>query len=169
MRGEIENRSEARDTDARPAPVAPAGRIARRRRDRTPNAVDHYSLVLQIIQVFPIITEFIVLVVADAWLARLLSGICLLVGTIWVVKLESSGGVVHALRRHWARPAAGTSEPEDTAGLLVNQQVKQDNAVDVAATPNIIVNIHMVSSNPRRTRPGGPSAVRPRRRPRRPA
>ena len=178
MRGEIENRSEARDTDARPATVAPAGRLARRRRERTPNAVDHYSLVLQIIQVFPIIAEFIVLVVADAWLARLLSGICLLAGTVWVIKLEGAGGVLHALRSRRARRATGSGEPRDendTAGVLVGQYekqqyVQQDKTVDIPATPNIIVNIRMVSPNARRTRPGGPSAIRPRRRPpRRPA
>ena len=177
MRGEIENRSKAPDTGARPAPALPTGRLARRRRERTPNAVDHYSLVLQIIQVFPIITEFIVLVVADAWLARLLSGICLLAGTVWVVKLEGAGGVLHALRSRRARPATGSGEPQDekdAVGVLVGQyekqqHVQQDKTVDVPATPNIIVNIHMVSPNARRTRPGGPSAVRPRRRPRRPA
>lgn len=169
MRGEVENRSQAPDGGARPAPLEPAERGARRRRDRTPNAVDHYSLVLQIIQVFPIITEFIILVVADAWLARLLSGICLLAGTVWVVRLERSGGVLHALRQRRARPPGEIGEPQDAAGVLLGQQVKQDRTVDVAVTPNIIVNIHMVSPNSRRPRPGGPSARGPRRRPRRPA
>lgn len=68
-------------------------------REREPNAVDHYSLALQIIQVFPIVTEPIVLVLPSAWIARIVAGIALLGGTTLVIWTERHRHT-RTLRRH---------------------------------------------------------------------
>ena len=63
----------------------------RHRANRSPNAVDHYSLFLQMIQVFPIITSVVVLIFSSAWLAKVISGVLLVGGTGLVILLEYRG------------------------------------------------------------------------------
>jgi hypothetical protein len=55
---------------------------------RPANALDRYSLLLQLIQVFPIVTQAALLMVVTSWLAPALSGLCLLFGTVWVIYVE---------------------------------------------------------------------------------
>jgi hypothetical protein len=63
----------------------------RHRANRSPNAVDQYSLFLQMIQVFPVISSVVVLIFSNAWLAKMVSGILLVGGTALVVALEYGG------------------------------------------------------------------------------
>jgi len=56
--------------------------------ERAANSIDRYSLALQLIQVFPIVSEVAVVLVTTTWLARILSAVGLFAGTAWVVRLE---------------------------------------------------------------------------------
>lgn len=53
--------------------------------ERPANRVDHYSLALQLIQVFPIISGVVLALVTVTWLARVLAAAGLLVGTLYVL------------------------------------------------------------------------------------
>ena len=84
-------RTDAAALEAR-SEVAQAGRpvpgVTRRRADRAPNAVDHYSMLLQLIQVFPIISGCILFAVPSVWAARGVSAACLVGGSVWAVFWE---------------------------------------------------------------------------------
>lgn len=56
--------------------------------ERDANSIDRYSLALQLVQVFPIVSEAVVVLVTTTWLARVLSAVGLFAGTTWVVRLE---------------------------------------------------------------------------------
>lgn len=88
-----------RETRGRHAGPRPKHAAQRPPREREPNAVDHYSLALQIIQVFPIVTEPIVLVLPSAWIARTVAGVALLGGTTLVIRTERHRHA-RVLRRH---------------------------------------------------------------------
>jgi len=88
-----------REKRGRRAEPQPKRAPRRRPQEREPNAVDHYSLALQIIQVFPIVTEPIVLVLPNAWIARTVAGIALIGGTTLVIRIERHRHA-RALRRH---------------------------------------------------------------------
>lgn len=108
------------------------------RRERAANALDRYSLALQLIQVFPIVSQAAILMVATTWFARALSGTCLLLGTAWVVYLERT-------RMRRPGPVQGrdvavvvAAEAEELAVQAV-QTVPQDQALPVvteAAIPH---------------------------------
>lgn len=91
-------------------PLAEAGRpaagVTRRQADRAPNAVDHYSMVLQLIQVFPIISGALLFALPSVWAARAVSAAGLVGGSVWAVFWERS----RAARR---RAAADTAEAAD--------------------------------------------------------
>jgi hypothetical protein len=86
-------------------------------RGREANSIDRYSLALQLIQVFPIVTGGTALLVTTTWVARALAGFSLLVGTVWAVRLERA-----ALRRRRGHgpdipaQAAVTAPPDAAAG-----------------------------------------------------
>lgn len=65
-----------------------AGEELPTRVDRASNAVDQYSLILQLIQVFPIVAQAAAVAVAPDWLSRSLACAGLLAATGWVVWLE---------------------------------------------------------------------------------
>lgn len=73
-------------------------RRARADPERPANPVDHYSLVLQLIQVFPIISGVVLALVTVTWLARVLAAGGLVVGTLWVVWQERSRGTARQRR-----------------------------------------------------------------------
>jgi len=90
------------------------GHSAAGERNRTPNAVDHYSLVLQIIQVVPVVTAFIVHAIADDRLANLLSWLLLLVGTgsvVWIERIKRRRAVRARPTRRSPDPAAEQPPP----------------------------------------------------------
>jgi hypothetical protein len=100
------------------------------RDERAANAFDRYSLALQLIQVFPIISEFAVLFVANTWLARMLAGVGLLVGTGWVIQMERSGGM-RALRRSAVPRQLHSTELVDS-GRLSAEVVGEDNEINIS-------------------------------------
>lgn len=82
------------------------------RAERRANAIDHYSLVLQLVQVFPVVTGVTVAVVATAWVARALAGVFLLVGSLWAIRLERSA------KDRGARRDASAQDPQVRAVVL---------------------------------------------------
>jgi hypothetical protein len=56
--------------------------------ERPANPIDRYSLVLQLIQVLPIVSGAVLTLVTVTWLARVLAAAGLLAGTVWVVWRE---------------------------------------------------------------------------------
>lgn len=60
--------------------------------ERPANPIDRYSLALQLVQVFPIVSGLALVLVPVTWLARVLAAIGLLVGTVWVVWRERARG-----------------------------------------------------------------------------
>lgn len=59
---------------------------------RNANSYDRYSLFLQLIQVFPVLSAVLLAVVANSWLAFALSGSVLLSATAGVVYVDRLGG-----------------------------------------------------------------------------
>ncbi|MBY8882319.1 hypothetical protein [Actinacidiphila acidipaludis] len=73
---------------------------------RRANAYDRYSLVLQLIQVFPVVSAFLVAMIADSLLAFALAGAALAAATGLVVWAERTG-------RPYGLTASGTAPPGD--------------------------------------------------------
>lgn len=97
----------------RPA-VTAANQPADGEQNRTPNAVDHYSLVLQIIQVVPVVTAFIVHAIADDLVANLLSWLLLLLGTgsvVWIERIRRRRARGAQPARQWTDPPAEQAPP----------------------------------------------------------
>jgi len=115
---------------ARRSRAAGVDRPAPDRRGRSANSIDRYSLALQLIQVFPILTGGTALLVTTTWLARALAGLGLLAGTVWAVRLERAGAPGPLRRRAPAVPQVPveavvtarldeTPDPADAADQIV--------------------------------------------------
>ena len=104
-------------------------------RERAANSVDRYSLVLQLVQVFPIISGAAVLV-TTTWVARAFSALGLIAGTVWVLRLERRGGLGAPGHREAADPppqsvipARRGGVPGETAAVVLTGAVLKDGAV----------------------------------------
>lgn len=134
---------------------------AERLPERAPNTLDRYSLALQIVQVFPIVAEAVVVVVATAWIARAVSGVLLVAGTAWVVRRERARETRILRHRRTGREipsgagAAGAELPRipDDADSLLREMYR----VAGARGEEIVISI--------RLRPAPPAPDRTRRRP----
>ncbi|HEU5332364.1 MAG TPA: hypothetical protein VFU73_06370 [Actinocrinis sp.] len=133
----------------------------RRLPERAANTLDRYSLGLQIVQVFPIVAEAVVVVVSTAWIARAISGVLLVTGTAWVVRRER-GRELRSLRERSADreipsgagdPGTGLPALPDEAGGLLREMYR----VVGARGGEIVISI--------RLRPAPPAPDRARRRP----
>lgn len=60
--------------------------------ERPANPIDRYSLALQLLQVFPMVSSVVLVFVPVSWLARVLAAAVLVVGTVWVVWRERTRG-----------------------------------------------------------------------------
>lgn len=146
-----------------PAPSGPDGEAGADPRlpERAANTLDRFSLALQIVQVFPIAAEAIVVVVSSAWIARAVSGLLLVVGTAWVVRRERAREVRILRQRRGERElasgaggtGAGPPHPTDDAGGLLREMYR----VAGARGEEIVISI--------RLRPAPPAPDRRRRRP----
>jgi hypothetical protein len=107
------------------------------REERAANAFDRYSLALQLIQVFPIISVVAEVFVQNSWLARVFAGVGLFAGTVWVVQMERSGGV---RRRRESRPPRSTELVD--SGRLSAEVVGEDNEINIfirlRTTPTVL-------------------------------
>ena len=162
----IAHRGTAREL--RPVPSGPGGEgaAASRPPERAANTLDRYSLALQIVQVFPIAAEAIVVVVSSAWIARAVSGVLLIAGTAWVVRRERAREMRTARRRRAERELPPGSAEED-AGARCPQPA--EDAAEAGGTlremyrvagargEEIVISI--------RLRPAPPAPDRTRRRP----
>jgi hypothetical protein len=98
---------------AGPAPAAPPPEHPSPGRRRA-NAYDRYSLLLQLIQVFPVVSAFLVAMVADSVLAFVLAAAALAAATGAVVWAERGG-------RPYGLTASGTAPPGRGRILLTAQ------------------------------------------------
>lgn len=62
-----------------------ASAAAAHRAERPANSLDRYSLGLQLLQVFPIVSGAVLALVTIAWLARVLAAAVLLAGAVWAI------------------------------------------------------------------------------------
>jgi len=89
--------------------------------------LDHYSLVLQLIQVFPVVSQAAILMVATTWFARALSGSCLIAASIWVVYKERARMRRLARTKHSGAVDASNS-PTLSLGSVVSTSVTAEPA-----------------------------------------
>jgi len=158
----IEHRSTAGEPC--PAPSGPDGEAGADPRlpERAANTLDRYSLALQIVQVFPIAAEAIVVVVSSAWIARAVSGVLLVVGTAWVVRRERAREMRTPRPRRAQREVASGAGATGGAGPPhladdAGGQLREMYRVAGARGEEIVISI--------RLRPAPPAPDRSRRRP----
>jgi len=151
-----------------PARSGPAEDEAAHQRlpERAANTLDRYSLGLQIVQVFPIVAEAVVMVVSSAWIARAVSGVLLVAGTAWVVRRERARELrTLRQRREDQEIPSGAGEartelpqlPDDTGGLL-----REMYRVAGARGEEIVISIRLRPPAPDRTRRRPPRRSRTR-------
>ena len=108
---------------------------------RRANAYDRYSLLLQLVQVFPVVSAFLAALVADSVLAFVLSGTALAVATGLVVWTERTG-------RPYGLTASGTAPPGHPRILLSAERpdgALADPAGDPAGrqdTVSLLISVH---------------------------
>ena len=141
----------------------------RHRANRSPNAVDHYSLFLQVIQVFPVITSVALLIFSSAWLAKVISAILLVGGTGLVVVLEYGGErrrrAVEAVAR---LAAARKADPELYSGTYADQDAGTRTEIAVPDVRSVVTDEgdqHIVISIRVKSAPPAKQVRRRRRRP----
>jgi hypothetical protein len=161
----IAHRGTAREPYPARSGPAEEGAAHRRLPERAANTLDRYSLALQIVQVFPIVAEAVVVVISSAWIARAVSGVLLVAGTAWVVRRERAREL-RTLRQgradreipsagdaRAALPRSGVDQSLDDAGGLLREMYR----VAGARGEEIVISI--------RLRPAPPAPDRTRRRP----
>jgi hypothetical protein len=107
--------------------------VRRRLPERAANALDRYSLALQLVQVFPIVAEAVVVVVSTAWIARAVSGVLLVAGTAWVVRRE------RAIELRTLKPRRAGPDPEVSIDAASVDTVSIDGTHAVVQLPPIRV------------------------------
>lgn len=93
----IERRSAARLDRPRAAGAVRPGSVVgfdaserAQRPERPANSLDRYSLALQLIQVFPLVSGVTLALVTVTWLARTMAAVVLVTGTVWVIWQDKS-------------------------------------------------------------------------------